>query len=150
MLFTQTTLEVFWLTLYKKFFEGQVTYIHFEFLKIFRALNSPKNCHIEVWIHSRLEWNHTNLEWVHSTYEWIHDNSGIPILQVANKFSPKPNLTYSVMAQKGLFLSKSYLNNATGTSNSKNFDFFLQNLLDTIKIFDFQVADKSSPKPNLT
>ena len=42
MLFTQTTLEVFWLTLYKKFFEGQVTYIYFEFLKIFRALNSQK------------------------------------------------------------------------------------------------------------
>ena len=54
------------------------------------------------------------------------------------------------MAQIGLFLSKSYLNNATGTSNSKNFDFFLQNLLDTIKIFDFQVADKSLPKSNLT
>ena len=80
MLFTKTTLEVFWLTLYKKFFEGQVTHIYFEFLKIFRALNSQKNCHIHVWIHSRLEWNHTNLEWIHSTYEWIHDNSGIPIL----------------------------------------------------------------------
>ena len=79
MLFTQTTLEVFWLTLYKKFFEGQVSYIYFEFLKTFRTLNSLKNCHIQVWIHSRLEWNHTNLEWIHSTYEWIHVTTGIPI-----------------------------------------------------------------------
>ena len=63
MLFTKTTLEVFWLTLYKKFFEGQVTYIYFEFLKIFRAYNFPPKI---VWIHSRLEWNHTNLVWIHS------------------------------------------------------------------------------------
>ena len=68
MLFTKKTLEVFWLTLHKKFFECQVTYIYFEFLKIYRALNSQKNCHIHVWIHSRLEWSHTNLEWIHSTY----------------------------------------------------------------------------------